>query len=289
MARHYVGKKLSLLSICMSLVGVGLGFVLPRLLESMGFTPTVLAQGGAFTALMLIASLFMMSDKPEKYGLRAYGAADEPQDAQGAAEPTSTGLTIAAVFRTGQFWGVMLIAVLVMCFTGYTNNQAAIFQPMGTDAITAGTMLSVLNGTAIAWTFAFGFVVDKLGPTKATMIFMIASGVIFGAAAITMGFVGVVIFAVFTGVYNSVAGMWGAITLPTLFGLQNLGRLLPLNNVAQSVGTIIGPPLGGLIFEATGTYRWYFVLCVGLAAVITILYRFVSSKRSLASLQARAV
>lgn len=280
------GKKISYLSMAMAIMGVVLGLILPRILVSSGLKNTILLQGGAITVIMLIASFFLVSDKPEKYGLKAYQAEELPESsAQGAATQTVPGLTFSDCLKTKQFWILAIVNAIAMIGCGWTNNISVIFQSKGLDSITAGTMMSVYSACGIAVTFIFGAITDKIGGIKSTKLFIMLTAVAFAFGGVLAGMPGVIALAILAPVFNSYSGMINALTVGPVFGYKAFGKLLPIFNVAASVGVIIGPVLASSMHEGSGSFNSFFFALIGCTAVVYLLYIFLTSKKSVKQMQ----
>ena len=71
----------------------------------------------------------------------------------------------------------------------------------------------------------------------------------------------------------------GLITLKSpmiaeLFGLRSHGVILGASSVVTTIGSATGPVLAGHIFDITGSYQPFFLLCLALsvAAIILVLF-----------------
>jgi MFS family permease len=71
------------------------------------------------------------------------------------------------------------------------------------------------------------------------------------------------------------SALW-PLSLGECFGVRQLGALLGWLNIAYMLGNSIGPFLGGYIFDATGSYRLLFILCIGFSLVSSV---FISHMR----------
>ena len=81
-------------------------------------------------------------------------------------------------------------------------------------------------------------------------------------------------FYIFAAAYGIAYG--GVVPLQTLltrelFGLRFLGTIVASMMLLGSIGGALGTPLAGAIFDATGSYRTAFVICLALVALAIIL------------------
>jgi hypothetical protein len=56
-----------------------------------------------------------------------------------------------------------------------------------------------------------------------------------------------------------------------LFGLASFGVIFAGLNLVSTTGEAMGAPVAGFIFDATGSYRTAFILCVAVDTVATVL------------------
>ena len=45
-----------------------------------------------------------------------------------------------------------------------------------------------------------------------------------------------------------------------LFGIEFIADGMGISNMAQGVAIVVGPPIGGLLYQVTGTYRVTFLM-----------------------------
>jgi hypothetical protein len=56
-----------------------------------------------------------------------------------------------------------------------------------------------------------------------------------------------------------------------LFGLASFGIIIAGLNLVSTTGEAMGAPVAGFIFDATGSYRLAFLICIAVDALATIL------------------
>ncbi|QSX09513.1 MFS transporter [Alkalibacter rhizosphaerae] len=165
----------------------------------------------------------------------------------------------------------MIVIALVLintASTGFNNNASAFYQDKGIDAIQAAFLISLMSGVNFVVAPLYGVLMDKIGYIKATTIYGLIVAGIFFASTMLYGFVGGVIIAALMS-FKTFNSMMGAITLPKLFGRKEAASLVGFTSAAQSVGAMIGAPIAGFIFDATGTYNT-FMITGGVLTLLTV-------------------
>jgi OFA family oxalate/formate antiporter-like MFS transporter len=169
------------------------------------------------------------------------------------------------MFTFGALAGLMVIGIL---------KPFGIFS--GLSAIVAGSavgVLAIFNGAGrVAW----GVASDKIGRHKAMGIMFALQGVMM-LALMQMGSSELTLALAAAWVGFNFGGNFALFPSATAdyFGTKNLGMNYGLVFTSYGVAGIVGPILGGAVFDATGSYLWAFIpagiLCLiaaGLAFVI---------------------
>lgn len=230
---------------------------------------------------MLLAVIFLISGKPEAYGLKPYGYEECSQDVAAQEEYVPTGLTFGQTLKTPAFWAILAAAALVMVPTnGFLTNQALVYQSVGFDSVFSGTLISVYSGVAIAWCFLYGFLSDKFGPKVANIAFSIGSICAMLGFVLIGGKAGAVFLVITVGMLSSYSGMLGAVTFSSLFGTRAIGSLIPVVMVAGFLGAAAGPPIAAAINAAAGGYSTFMVIAAVILAIVLGLLAFATSKGS---------
>ncbi|RCN34821.1 hypothetical protein ANCCAN_19335, partial [Ancylostoma caninum] len=75
------------------------------------------------------------------------------------------------------------------------------------------------------------------------------------------GFISLSIYAGLFGFFLSAYVCLTSVVLVDLLGLGKLTNAFGLLLLWQGVGTIFGPPISGILADATNTYVWSFIFC----------------------------
>jgi MFS family permease len=174
--------------------------------------------------------------------------------------PLATGgrqLPLGRVLRSFEF--LMLYASWVLATT-------ALFVPLvflpayasarGATEVAGAALLSLLGAASILGRLGIGALAGRVGTArlfKASVLLMAASYLLWLAAA---SYAWLAAFAVALGFgYGLRIALMPAVLID-LFGAGNLGAVLGAFFTASGVSAAVGPPLAGLIVDATGGHGW---------------------------------
>ncbi len=263
------------LAIGVSSMGTGMGtivlipaaaFVMERYSWKAGFLFVGLA---LLVPGVLIAQLLLRRTVPEAYGLAPDGdrpAADNDRPAAGpppfsAAPPTGPILSDSR-FRLLALCHGTAVMVSLMAFV----HQVPYAIDNGIEKVAAAASLGALGLAGLVGQFFFGWVSDRMADPKysAALGYMaMAAGLVILLQART-----VEMLLAYAMVFGFGYGCLGPV-LPILaadrFGRQAMGAVFGLLIFfVVGLGGALGPLLGGLVYDLAGSYRWAWMLDVGL-------------------------
>ncbi|MBM3309092.1 MAG: OFA family MFS transporter [Candidatus Altiarchaeales archaeon] len=179
------------------------------------------------------------------------------------------------MLKTKQFW----ILWIMFIFSATSGLMViGILKPFGLfsglDAATAGTAVGVLALFNGAGRITWGAVSDKLGRNKTmSLMFLLQAGMMF--ILLKMGSSGLLLAIASAWVGFNFGGNFALFPSATAdyFGTKNVGVNYGFVFTAYGVAGILGPILGGKVFDLTGSYLWAFIptgtLCL-IAAVLAL-------------------
>lgn len=181
------------------------------------------------------------------------------------------------------------MALVGIFFTGMvlqsvTGTSAAHMKDVGLDAGFVATVLSLHSIALMAFKFLAGFSYDKFG-LRATMIVCdIAALVVMVLLALVTNSPEGRVFAMIYGIFSSLALpletiMLSLITMD-LFGYRSFDKILGIVAALNTAGYAVGAPLMNMCYDAFGTYVPFIWVCVGIMAVVTVMYQFVITAAS---------
>ena len=246
-----------------------------HLLSCYGWRATFTLLGVVYLIIFGICAFLIRGDPSEK-GMLPYGATESSKDV--ALEKTSLQTSIEPEFsvrdaiRSSKSWLIMGIKMVLPVVTFMVNTHLVNFaKDAGVPAQSAAMLMTVVGAVSIAAKIGAGHLADKVG---SCIIVIVCSAVMVGQMLYFASPRG----AKFLPVSAVIYGMMYGGTFPVLniivtetFGLKQLGKTLGLLNVAGAIGSLIGPWLGGYIFDTAGSYSIAFIVAAGCSAISVIL------------------
>ncbi len=210
----------------------------------------------------LIAQLLLRRTVPEAYGLSPDG---RPRPAPSTAAPIAPARPHAAVNvrRESRFWvlsvchGTAVMAAL-MAFV----HQVPHAIDMGIEGLAAAASLSIMGVSGLVGQFFFGWVSDRIGDPKRSAILgylVMAGGTVLLILSRTAE--ALYLYALVFGFGYGCLGPLLPIIAADRFGRLSIGSVFGLLTFfVVGVGGALGPLLGGVIHDLTGSYRPAWVL-----------------------------
>lgn len=140
----------------------------------------------------------------------------------------------------------------------------------GTPPVAAATLIGVIGVSSVLGRLAIGPVADRVGYLHA---YRFCFGIMAGSYLVWLAVSGYPALVVFAAILGVGYGGWialGPAVMAELFGTAGLGGTLGLNGTGSAVGVLVGPPLAGMLIDATGGYRWAILLAAGLATAAAL-------------------
>ena len=262
----------------LAICGTGVGtLVVPFLaalaIDSVGWAATHRALAVAVLVLCGTAGLFLIGS-PGEIGLAPDG---DPPTAE-AGPPPLAGATLGEAVATRAFRLLYLASL---------TSSAAVFityvhlvpqaRDVGLSARRAITLVGALGVAATLGRFVIGGLADRAGrrPALALMFAGLTASMVWWRLA-PPSFVTLMIYAVGFGTFYG-----GSITvLPVLtadlFGARRISSIIGLLYTSWAVGALAGPPLAGLLYEASGGYGLAILagaLCMAVATLACLAVR----------------
>jgi MFS family permease len=223
---------------------------------------------------ILIAQLLMRRTVPEAYGLAPDG--ERPAEERRRDVPLAKAQTAPAVapriWKDSQFWTLALChGTAVMAALMAFVHQVPYAVDQGIDRMAAAASLGAMGFAGLLGQFFFGWISDRMGDPK----YSAALGYAFMAVGtvLLLETRTVEMLLAYSFVFGFGYGCLGPL-LPIIaadrFGRQSIGAIFGLLTFfVVGVGGSLGPLVGGLIYDATGSYRhaWWLAL-VSLAGAI---------------------
>lgn len=259
-----------------TVAGMGLGAMIsPPLIQWLisvyGWQQPLIILSIAILVIIVPLAQFMRHS-PQRMGIRPYG---DVRDTIGDELPllsAAEGTSFTQAVKTSRFWffGLALfftffsVHVIIVHIVPYAVD-------VGIPALAAASLLSVTAGGSVVGRLTIGLIADRVGGRVALSFCVIL---------ITLSLLWLLfsrdvwMFYVFSVIFGfGYGGMILLVTIVTaeLYGLASLGMMLGIFAFYDTAGGVIGPPLAGSIFDATGSYSLAFLISVMLGVLAIIL------------------
>jgi MFS family permease len=252
-------------SIAVSLVSAGMGMG-PMTISP--FASWLLTTGHDWrTAQLTIAIVAWLLLIPAALFVRRAPQTDSPGVAlPGAADP---GMTVGRALRSPQF---IILALTYFCCCA--THSGPIFHTVsyaiacGLPALTAVSIYSIEGLAGLGGRIIFGLAGDKFGAKRtvvaALVIQALAAGTYFFTRDVSEFYAVAVVFGM---AYGGVMPLYSVIARE-YFPMRIMGTIIGATSMVASLGMALGPAVGGLIFDAYGSYGWLYIgsFGIGLAA-----------------------
>ena len=242
------------------------------IIDTLDWQRAFLILAGISAAGMIPLAQFLKTS-PESIGLQPYG--QEKLSREQASVSATPGLTLSQSVRTVRFW---LWAPILLCFFSSLNvlyvHIVAHARDIGIPPVIAAATLSLIAGTSIAARLSIGAVSDKVGTRTALTGALALAVIAFSLLVASPARWAFYLFAVIFGLgYGSIVPLETAVPAG-LFGVTSLGAIMAAAGLLSMVGSSLGPPIAGMIFDRTGEYQPAFIICLALTGTAFILSLF---------------
>jgi OFA family oxalate/formate antiporter-like MFS transporter len=237
-----------------------IGPIASSLIESVGWRPTFRLLGAAFFVMGMIGT-WLLTNPPEGYRPAGW-------------TPAATALqrrdfSTAEMMRTPQFYQLWLAYCL-----GTTAGQMAISQLIpfarsaGLGAAVATLALPVTATGNAGGRILSGWLSDSLGRLTTLRVMVLASAIAMPALFVwrQQAVLFFVLAAVVYWCYGTQLSVFAS-TTADFYGTRNLGLNYGILFTAWGAAGILGPSIGGRVFDAFGDYRYAFYAASALAIV----------------------
>lgn len=257
------------MSIVLSFSSVGGALFSPifsNLIELYGWEVSYQLMGLLIVLFTLPAILIPYTLNPRDSGYLPYGKKEETAEQTAKKEATIKREAQGGV--SGLLFGMMFAFTLLQTMLiGVPQHFPGFAQTVNLTSAVGATMLSITMLSSIVFKLGMGYISDRIGPIKSTLVMISLVGV----ASVMM-----ILFSS-EGLLYAAALLYGGIfsipsvsvTLLTkeLFGRYHFVRLYPILAFATSLGAAFSISLVGYIFDFTGSYIPAFVFSLGVNVI----------------------
>ena len=240
---------------------------------------------GLGTWFVVVPLSRILKRDPHEIGALPDGANSELKSAENLAGGIKrTDFSLPQALRTKSFWLMMwswvfLASSALLVLTHFVPH----ITDLGFSAGEAAVVLSLFGVSTIAGRVLMGVASDRIGRKLASIICMLLKA---GAMLWVTWAQDLWLFYLVASVSGFAFGGF-SISLGALigdtFGLNKIGAIFGAVEVAFGVGAAMGPAVGGLIYDATGSYSLAFLLATITLLVSTFLVALIRRERNVSS------
>lgn len=264
-SRWFTYRRGQALGITTAGFGFG-GFIFTPLLiliiEQWGWRQAYALSGVILLAYFLPATIFLIRNRPEDVGARE---PEVPRPAPAAREvPWGESYTLGQALRTRSFWLLAMgLNLMFMAQLSFLVHAVPFYRSEGLSPGVAAALVSANTALYTTLRLSLGFLADRVPPRTIALILTL-----FQAATLS-----IIIFSTAPPVLALFVLLWalgqagGPIIEPLLisrtFGVAHFGSILGASGLVATTGQVVGPVIGGWLFDVTGSYDIAFLVYVG--------------------------
>ena len=275
------------LAVGITVAGMGLGAIVsPPLIQWLiaiyGWQRPFIILGIALFVIVVPLAQFMRHS-PQRMGIKPYGDVEDTLGDTLPLLPAAARISFTQAVKTSRFWFFgLVIFCACFCVQVIIVHVVPYAVDVGVPALVAAGVLSIAAGSSVVGRLTIGLIADRVGGRLALSfcviwitlslicLFFVHDAWMFYMFAVIFGF--------------GYGGMILLVTIVTveLYGLSSLGMMLGILSSYDTAGGILGPPLAGSIFDATGSYSLALLVCVILGVLAIILSLVLLKNKELA-------
>jgi OFA family oxalate/formate antiporter-like MFS transporter len=270
-------KKGLIAGIVVSGVGLSPVYMTPitsSLLKSYGISNTFIILGVFAIAVVVVLSMFL-ANPPEELAPKASSVQ--------AATPAPKGndYTWNEVFKTPQFyllWVMYLLAATAgLMLIAHLPSIAVVQADWKTAGFMLVVILSIFNALG---RLGAGALSDKVGRTRAMMIIFMVQAVNMFLFAFYSSIPVLIIGSAIAGIaYGAVFSLFPT-TTAEYFGMRNLGVNYGMIFTGWGVAGVVGPMLGGMVADKTGSYNNGYIVAGIFLIIATIMVSLLKAPKA---------
>ncbi|WP_372759294.1 MFS transporter, partial [Litorivivens sp.] len=273
LSRWFVVKRGRAIGIAIAGISAG-GFLFPMIIQGLLDTyqwREALQLLGLVLALWTIPAALLVVNHPAEAGVQPDGAGEALPQVQ--AEMQKTVVSPLQVLSDPAFWMIAgTVAVVTSGMKGMITNLAPLVMDAGIDVSRAAALVSTYAGCSFLAKLTFAALADRLGPR--ILMSLALGGFSLGLACLTQSHLGYGVIALGVGLTGLLGGFMvpmESYLAPRVFGQHVVGRAMGLLTGVVLIALLCTPPLFGLIFDLTGSYKGIF-WTFSLLALVTLLF-----------------
>jgi MFS family permease len=254
--------------------GTGLGGLLFNplsnwLILEYGWRQTYILLGIIIGIACIPTAVFLMRISPEQVGLNPDGIErkDAPEE-----KAISVGLTLGEFIKTGAFWFLAFMVLFInMLNMGIQQHLIPYLTDLKHSSTFAANIMGLYLGMTVVGKLTLGQISDTRGLAKSLILFLaiLVIGILMLFDARLALFA--ILFAVIYGIGNAVQTVLPPLMTSECSGLKHFALIYGIISIFSTLGSAVGMPLSGYLYDWQGNYDFAFVLYIALAIIAAVL------------------
>lgn len=231
---------------------------------------------GIVTLVIMLPLSLIVRHKPEQYGYLPDGSEDEVQVTHKGPVPRSgpeAEFTVKQVLKSRRFWHIALgLMFPFLAIAAVTTHVMPYLSTVGIARSTASLVASVLPITSVLGRLSFGWIGDRFDKrwVAAISCALVSLSMLFFNLVASGGPWLLLPFIILFGLgWGGNVPMQPAL-LREYFGRARLGSIMGMVVGMISLGSILGSPLAGWVFDKLGSYHGAWSALAGITIIGTI-------------------
>ena len=246
-------------------------------------TMTILALG--MLAIVLPLSL-LFRHKPEQYGYLPYGQVESSVTFDNSLSPSQAvgvDVKVKQVIKSSTFWRIALAFTFhIMVSHAIITHVMPYLSSIGVGRSRSSLVATAIPLTSIVGRLGLGWLGDKLDRRR------VAAGALamMGLGSLCFGYASaggtwlLVPFLILFGIGYGGANALRPSLVREFFGRSNFGTVFGLLIGINTLGSVIGPPVAGWVYDNWGSYQGIWLVLAGLAVIALVLVATIPGPRS---------
>lgn len=227
---------------------------------------------------------FIIRVHPKDMGLQPYGAAES--SSTGQQDHNHEGLTLQQAMGSIRFWALNLSSVfLFIAINSLMMNVAPHLTEIGYSTTFSANIVALTMGSLALGKFLLGKLFDRLGIKTTTYIACLSTLAALVGMVLARSYLGLALTILFVGVGCAYATIANSVLTLDLYGKKDFNSILGFLTATGSIGSILGPILTGILYDASGNYYSGFQLSVLFSLVSLVIYFLIFARQPVGVLQ----
>ena len=151
------------------------------------------------------------------------------------------------------------------------THVVAFAQDKGLTAAFSGTLYAFMGLLGLFGVMSAGLLADRFGSVHPTALCFLARIVVFALIILNQSAPAIVVFALLYGFTFLITAPLTVTFAGSMFGAPRLGMMSGIINMVHHIAGGLGALIGGIVFDARGSYDAAFVLMLALAVLASVL------------------